>query len=171
MKRKIAPFGNEVVRLRLIEERDLQTTLAWRNCDSARIWFKTSNQLTLERHQAWFHGYLKKDDDFLFVVEAKGLLVGQASVYGIRWNERDAEIGRFLAAPDCSGKGFIREACEELVSLCADTFNLRYLFLEVLEKNERALRIYQRNGFVEECRYGGLIRMGRVLEGPKDTYG
>lgn len=163
MKRTVDPFGNEVVSLRLVEEKDLQTTLAWRNRDEARIWFKTSSQITFEQHQAWFYRYFDKDDDFLFVVESNGQIVGQASVYDIRWDEGSAEIGRFLVAPESAGKGYIGKACEALVVFCAETFNLQYLFLEVLEANERALRLYQRNGFAEERRYDNLIRMGRTL--------
>lgn len=163
MKRIVDPFGNEVVRLRLVEEKDLQTTLTWRNRDEARIWFKTSSQITFEQHQAWFYRYINKDDDFLFVVESNGQIVGQASVYDIRWDEGSAEIGRFLVAPESAGKGYIGKACAALVVLCAETFNLQYLFLEVLEANERALRLYQRNGFAEERRYDNLIRMGRTL--------
>ena len=67
MKRSITPFFNESISLRLIEESDLETTLAWRNRDDARVWFKTSSLLTLEQHQSWFYRYLNKDDDFLFV--------------------------------------------------------------------------------------------------------
>lgn len=164
MKRSITPFGNESITLRLIEESDLETTLGWRNRDDARVWFKTSSPLSLEQHQAWFHRYLNKDDDFLFVVEADGKLVGQASVYDIQWDKGLAEIGRFLVAPESSGKGYIGKACEALIRLCTDKLTLRYLFLEVIEANNRAIRLYQRNGFEEERRYTGLIRMGRVLE-------
>lgn len=164
MKRKITPFGNEVVKLRLIEESDLETTLAWRNQDDARIWFKNSSQLTLEQHQAWFQRYRDKDDDFLFVIQAGGKLVGQASVYDIEWDKGRAEVGRFLAEPSSLGKGYIRQACNALIGLCSETLNLRYLFLEVIESNERALRIYQKNGFLLECRYGNILRMGRDLD-------
>lgn len=160
MKRSISPFGNDVVRLRLIEERDLQATLSWRNRDEARVWFKTSHQLTYEQHKAWYQKYLEKNDDFLFVVEVGGHLVGQASVYGIDWQEGSAEVGRFLAAPNGAGKGYIGRACAELMRFCREVIDLKYVFLEVLETNERAINLYQQNGFTEEQRYGGLIRMG-----------
>jgi diamine N-acetyltransferase len=163
MKRLIAPFGKESIRLRLIEESDLEATLSWRNRDDARVWFKTTNKLTIEQHLAWFHRYLHKDDDFLFVVEAKGKMVGQAAVYSIQWDNDSAEIGRFLVAPESKGKGYIGKACSELVRFCADTLGLHYVFLEVIETNDRAILIYRQNGFSEERRYDGLIRMGRTL--------
>lgn len=163
MKRPIAPFGNENVRLVLIKEENLNTTLAWRNRDEARIWFKTSNVLSFEQHYAWFKRYQEKDDDFLFIVTVKGKPVGQASVYGIDWQTGRAEVGRFLVAPEESGNGYIGKACSELVRFCENSLGLTYLFLEVMENNDKAMRIYKRNGFIEESRKNGLIRMCRTV--------
>jgi diamine N-acetyltransferase len=164
MKREITPFAHGSVRLRLIAEADLESTLAWRNHDESRIWFKTSNLLTLEQHRAWFHRYQDKDDDFLFVVEVGEKVVGQASVYGIDWANGCAEVGRFLVAPGERRKGYISQACVALIGFCAENLGLSYLFLEVFEANSRAIRLYQRCGFAEESRYDGMIRMGRGLE-------
>lgn len=163
MKRNVVPFGNDVVRLRLIEEKDLETTLSWRNRDEVRIWFKTNGVISLENHRAWYRCYEEKDDDFLFVIEADNKLVGQASVYDIDWVSGRAEVGRFLAAPGEGGKGYISQACGQLVGFCAETLRIAYLFLEVFENNEKAIRVYKRNGFAEEQRHDGLIRMSRSL--------
>nr|HAQ92817.1 N-acetyltransferase [Afipia sp.] len=38
--------------------------------------------------------------------------------------------------------------------------DLSYLFLEVMERNDKAARIYKRCGFREESRSEGLVRMG-----------
>jgi diamine N-acetyltransferase len=160
MKRPLAPIGAGRVRLRLIEAADLPTTLAWRNRDEVRVWFKTSVLLTPEQHQGWFERYRERDDDFLFVVEAEGQPVGQVSVYGIDWQSGQAEVGRFLAAPQASGQGYMRDACAALFAFCRDGFGLRYLFLEVLADNARAIELYRHQGFIEEQRYDGLVRMG-----------
>ena len=171
MKRSIIPFGRGSVSLRLIKESDLETTLAWRNRDDARVWFKTSDPLTLEQHRAWFSSYLNRDDDFLFVVETGEKLVGQASVYNIRWDEGTAELGRFLAAPEARGKGWISDACGELMEFCRANLGLSYLYLEVIETNEKAIRVYKRNDFGEERHYDGLIRMSCSLRPPdKSTW-
>lgn len=149
------------MRLRLIEDGDLHETLSWRNRDEARVWFKTSTPLTYEQHSNWFHQrYQPNDNDFLFVVEAEGMLVGQASVYDINWHMRSAEVGRFLVAPAGAGKGYISRACAELLRICWSELDLDYVFLEVIESNERAIGLYKKHGFSEEQRYDGLIRMG-----------
>jgi diamine N-acetyltransferase len=164
MKPPIQPFGNVGVRLRLITPADLDMTMSWRNRDDVRIWFKNSEPITAEQHRTWYSQYSIRDDDFVFVVEAQGWPVGQASVYRIQWAEGSAEIGRFVVAPEASGRGFIGLACTELLRFCGETLNLKYLFLEVKENNDRAIKIYARNGFREEARAGGLIRMVRSLD-------
>lgn len=163
MKRSIRPFGDNKVTLRLIEEQDLATTLAWRNRDAARVWFKSSEPILMDQHRSWYWRYLEKDDDFLFVVMANGSLVGQVSVYGIDWDRKTAEIGRFLAAPEAAGRGNIRASCFNLLEFCANALELSYVFLEVISTNERALRLYLNCGFVEEQNNNGIIRMGLRL--------
>jgi diamine N-acetyltransferase len=163
MKRQLSPYYSGLLCLRLIEASDLETTLSWRNRDDARIWFKSSAPISLEQHRAWFQSYQDKDDDFLFIVEVNGKPVGQASVYGIQWDTGSAEVGRFLVAPEASGWGYISHACGALLQLSRETLGLKSLFLEVFETNERAIRLYQRNGFAEECRCSGLIRMMHSL--------
>ena len=163
MKRELLPFHSGPLCLRLIEASDLETTLSWRNREDARVWFKNSNHLTLEQHRTWFHRYHDKDDDYLFIVEFDGKPAGQASIYDIQWDTGSAEIGRFLVAPEAAGKGYINRACNALLQISRRNLGLKSLFLEVYESNARAIRLYQRNGFVEKSRSNGLIHMVRSL--------
>jgi len=159
MKRKVAPFGNDLVRLRLIERKDLETTLSWRNRDESRIWFKSSNLLTIDQHLAWFSQYIEKDNDFLFVIEYSKKVVGQASVYDVQWGTGTAEVGRFLVSPAESGKGYIREACKLLICFCRRELSLCNLYLSVFETNSRAIRIYEDAGFVPVSKENNMVRM------------
>lgn len=163
MKREIGELGDGVIALRLIEDQDLAATLAWRNRDEARVWFKTSDKISPASHQSWFENYLRKDDDYLFIVEASGRSVGQCAIYGIDLMSGSAEVGRFLAAPDEGGKGYMGRSCALLVRFAADALKLRYLFLEVFANNTRAAKVYAACGFREEGRSGDLIRMGLAL--------
>ncbi|MGX5846518.1 GNAT family N-acetyltransferase [Mesorhizobium sp. PL10] len=159
MKPQIAPFGDGTVVLRLVEERDLETILDWRNRDDARVWFKTSDKIDLAAHIAWYKSYLKKPNDLFFLVEANGQPAGQCAIYDIDENTRSAEVGRFLVAPEMAGKGYIGRSCAEIVRFGTQFLNLSYLFLEVMEQNTKAIRLYTREGFIEEGRSDGLIRM------------
>jgi diamine N-acetyltransferase len=160
MKPAIQPFGDGVVTLRPMEEKDLCGILEWRNRDAARVWFKNSDMISLPNHQAWFARYQTTDDDFFFMVEADGAPVGQCAIYNIDRVGRSAEIGRFLAAPAQSGKGYIARSCKQLINFGLQNLGLNYLFLDVFERNARAAEIYRRCGFTEEGREGDIIRMG-----------
>lgn len=159
----VRAFDAGAVRLRPLTSEDLEATLAWRNRDDARKWFKTTAPIALDQHMAWFERYRRKDDDVVFVVEADGVPVGQVAVYDIDQGAGSAEVGRFLVAPEAAGKGYLYAACSALVDYCARVLNLQRLHLEVFEGNSRALRIYTAIGFVEARRNDGLIFMEKVL--------
>jgi RimJ/RimL family protein N-acetyltransferase len=143
-----------------MEEKDLETILAWRNRDEARVWFKNSDKIAFDAHLAWYRSYHQKEDDFFFLVEANGQPVGQCGIYDIDNDARSAEVGRFLVAPEMAGNGFISRSCAEIIRFGTGFLNLSYLFLEVMKQNARAIRLYEHHGFIEESRSGDLIRMG-----------
>jgi diamine N-acetyltransferase len=150
-KRYIPPLYAGCIRLRLLEERDLPRTLAWRNRDHIRRWFFSNQQLTPEQHAAWFAGYQQRDDDFVFIIETTegGLQpVGQAAIYNVDWAGRTAEFGRLMIGEaDAAGRGLARAATAALVGLALDQLELRELHLEVIPSNLRAIRVYESCGF------------------------
>jgi len=152
MKRHIAPLETHGVRLRLLEERDLALTRAWRNQDEIRRWFLTSDPITAEQHQEWFRRYLERDDDFVFVIEETEVLrcaVGQASVYHVDWSKGRAEFGRLMIGEEqARGRGLAREATRRLIDEAFGPWGLRELHLECLRENHRALAVYTDCGFV-----------------------
>lgn len=162
MKQTIDPFVFQAIRLRLIQEDDLPMTLAWRNRDEVRKWFKYSDMLSIENHREWFQKYLLRDNDFLFVVEdvSTGLPVGQASVYGIDWERGIGEVGRFIAAPDFRGRGYMKQACAAIADVSFNCLGLKEVFLEVFPDNERAIHVYQLVGYITSgATDDGLVRM------------
>jgi RimJ/RimL family protein N-acetyltransferase len=166
MKQLYRPFTVGRLRLRLLEEPDLPLTLAWRNRDGVREQFKSSAPLAWEQHVGWFQRYCEKPDDFVFIVEeaATGARVGQVAVYGIDKARRDAEIGRFVVAPEYQGKGLMREAILALIGFAAKEVDLRSVYLEVRESNERARRLYESIGFADTASADGMIRMERSTD-------
>jgi RimJ/RimL family protein N-acetyltransferase len=138
------------ISLRLLARDDLPMTLAWRNRDDVRRWFLHSDILTIEQHQSWFETHQAGDDALMFIVEESETQspVGQVSIYNIDREIGEAEVGRFIAAPNASGKGFIREAIVALLEFAFGELELSRVFLEVYADNERAIRLYESVGFV-----------------------
>lgn len=149
------------VHLRLLAEDDLEMTLAWRNRDDVRRWFKQSELVRLDNHRAWFMQHQLVDDAFMFVVENNEthVPVGQVSIYAIDREIGEAEVGRFIAAPGVSGKGFIRDAISALVAFAFGELQLQRVYLEVLAENGRAIRLYESLGFIKHGQHDGLVMM------------
>lgn len=167
MKRELAPFEFRSIRLRLVREDDLPMTLAWRNRDDVRRWFKYSEPLTFENHRDFFRKYLERDNDFLLIVEDVNTFeaVGQASVYDVDWEAGSGEVGRFIAAPDFRGKGYMKDACSAIAELAFSVLGLKRVYLEVFPDNERAIHIYLASGYSDCGVKDGMRGMEKVAGG------
>ncbi len=165
-KRYISPIENGRVRLRLLEQRDLPLTLAWRNQEQIRKWFFFSDIIAPEQHRAWFDLYRTRNDDFVFVIEDVWSIyrpVGQVAVYGIDWQARRGEFGRLMIGEaDARGKGFANEATRLITSMAFDMLGLNEVYLAVLNDNVSAIKTYLACGFEEIGRDGTSIQMART---------
>ena len=88
-KRSIPPIEGDHIALRPLERDDLPLTLSWRNRDEIRKWFLNTAVIPADGHYAWFERYQELDNDFIFLILAKGLgnaAVGQIPIYGIDWD-------------------------------------------------------------------------------------
>jgi diamine N-acetyltransferase len=166
MKRAVGPLVDGRVRLRLLEERDLPQTLAWRNQDEIRRWFLSSDLIESAQHARWFARYLERDDDLVFMIDDLERLkrpVGQVSLYHIDWAAARAEFGRMMIGdPDARRRGLARQATALLIG-AASAWGLRELYLECLEHNDAALAVYAACGFAAVSRARGVVRMERLL--------
>ncbi|WP_316172293.1 GNAT family N-acetyltransferase [Bradyrhizobium sp. SZCCHNRI3037] len=159
MKPLLEPFGDDVVCLRLLEERDLGAILEWRNRDDTRVWFKTTELISYEAHCRWYSGYLKKPDDLVFVVEVSKDPAGMCAIYNIDYDRSLAEVGRFVISPGFAGQGYMKRACAALVAMAHKKLQIHSLYLEVKENNEPAIAVYTACGFWTTGRCGDLITM------------
>jgi diamine N-acetyltransferase len=162
-KRPVQPIESEAVRLRLLEEADLEMTLGWRNQDEIRRWFYTSSVLTFEQHRNWvMNSYMPRDNDFIFVIESKslGMPVGQISLYDIDFERRRGEYGRvMIGEPAAGGKGLAREATRLILRFAFETLGLDEVYLSVFAHNQRAIRLYQACGFSVDGEEDGSLKM------------
>lgn len=142
----VAPFTYKNLTLSLLDFDDLPDTMAWRNANPAG--FNDTRTLTLNSHTAWYHQYLLKNNDLVFLVKnIQEDKIGQVAVYNIDWDEHTGEFGRFMVNPEFAGQKFMQTACEAMLALSHQILHLHTLHLEVRPENAKAIHIYQKCGF------------------------
>ena len=65
----------------------------------------------------------------------------------IRLEDRNLHIGRFFINPQKQGQGLGRQALREFVSLAFENEDIDTVSLNVYEANQRAQKLYQKEGF------------------------
>jgi len=95
----------------------------------------------------------------LFVVRtlADDRLIGFVELEGIRWPHGDTFVGIGLGDRDYWGKGYGTDAMKIVLRYAFTELNLQRVSLDVFGYNERALRSYQKAGFVIEGRQRQLL--------------
>jgi RimJ/RimL family protein N-acetyltransferase len=90
------------------------------------------------------------DKGQLFIYENNGLTTGMCKLVPQQY--RDAHkiyLGGFAIHPDYAGMGEGTRMMEEIIDYCRKKNFLR-VELSVAEENEKAIRLYERSGFVKE---------------------
>lgn len=85
------------------------------------------------------------------------LLVGTIGLYDVAWGNRTAWVGIGIGRREDWGKGYGSEAMEILIRYAFDELNLHRLQLTVIDYNPRALKMYEKLGFVREGNYREFV--------------
>ncbi|MGE5508844.1 MAG: GNAT family N-acetyltransferase [Chitinophagales bacterium] len=108
----------------------------------------------------------------VLVAEVEGKMVGIAKLEVM--HRRQAHVGNFgiNVHDDYQGRGIGKALIEAILDLADNYLNLRRVQLDVWATNERAIRLYERYGFVVEGRkrecvfirgeYVDILTMGRL---------
>ncbi|MGH3102758.1 MAG: GNAT family N-acetyltransferase [Gaiellaceae bacterium] len=150
---KLAPLGAD----------DLPTLFRWINERDDVLLNAAYRPVHDEDHRAWFERIRGRPDIVVFGIRlADGdRLIGSCQLHSIDARSGSAELQIRIGEPDARDRGHGREAVELLLRHAFDDLNLRRVFLHVFATNERARRVYERAGFVEE----GRLREAAYVDG------
>lgn len=139
------------IKLRAIEESDLNKIYEWRFSYENYDYFYEYPIVNKEQNKLWFESTLKNHNEVNFAVESSGQLIGIVSLINIDYRNRKAEMGRvLLGETSFRGKGFGNEMINLLLEYAYKHLNLRKIYCEVFEKNTKALDLYKSLGFIQE---------------------
>lgn len=105
-----------------------------------------------------------KSNKLEWCVEFEGRLVGQARLTVSEMDNR-ARYAVGLFDPNVWGKGLGTEITQLVLHYAFDELKLHRVDLRVLQYNKRAIKCYQKCGFIQE----GVEREGALIEGKYET--
>lgn len=113
--------------------------------------------LSVDKYKEWFEKDLveqQKTDELFFLIRTleEDLTIGLIGLDGIQWVHGDAWVGIGLGEREYWGKGYGTDAMRILLRYAFEELNLHRLSLSVFKYNSRAIRSYEKVGFVIEGR-------------------
>ena len=153
----------KLVRLRAYEKSDADALFRWFSDEDVTRWLGPPN-FPSRAHQERFieSASASGDDAKYFAIETlDGKLIGDCGLRFIDWKSRKAEFFITIGEKPFWGKGFGSDALQIVIRLAFDKMNLNRLWLSVLVDNPRAVRCYEKCGFVRE----GLLRQESYVDG------
>jgi diamine N-acetyltransferase len=153
-------FG-ERIRFRGVERDDIPTFVKWLNDPEVIQGILVHNPISQADEESWFERMITRPpDEHVFAIEAKEsgvgagtqtwILIGTYAFDGINWRTHSAEFGIMIGDKSYWNKGYGTEAVRLLCQHGFKTLNLNRIYLHVFETNPRAIRAYEKAGFVLE---------------------
>ncbi len=139
--------------LRLMTREDTDNIIKWRNNDEVRSQFIYQKLFTRESHEKWIETMIEtgKVVQMIIVLNEGDRPIGSVYVRDIDMEHKKAEYGVFIGEMDCLGKGYGTEAAELMREYAFGFLGLHKLMLRVYADNERAIKSYEKAGFIREA--------------------
>ncbi len=170
---EIKAEGNGIY-LRLMTEADTDRIVKWRNDPRVRCRFIYQELFTPEGHLNWIHTMIDTGKAVQFIICEKETDRPIGSVYfrDISPQHHKAEYGIFIGEADAEGKGYGTETCRLACDYAFATYGWHRIFLRAIADNGRAIRSYEKAGFVREAllkddvclngEFKDVVLMGRI---------
>ena len=154
---------NPKVRLRSVQEQDSDLLYKWINNPNLVIFNSPFKYVSLEEHCQWFFGIQKNKNVVFFMIdhlESKST-IGSCQLMNINNIYRSAELQIRIGVSEFHARGIGTEAIRQLVDYGFNKLNLHRIGLHVFSTNTRAIRAYEKNGFIKE----GLLKEAAFING------
>ena len=156
----------ERITLGSVKREYIDAYLKWFNDPEIIQYLSMFRPMTRMMEEDWIENLKNRDDTIAFAIlitdENVGeKLIGNCGLHRIDWKNRVAEVGITIGEKEYQGKGYGTEAMEVLLEYGFKTVNLNRIQLRVYEFNSRAIKSYNKIGFVEE----GRMRQGIFIKG------
>ena len=156
----------ERVRLRAIEREDIPRFVRWFNDPEVRRYLTSYEPMSHAVEERWFEEHLARRNDIILAIEVREgdewIHIGNIGLHRIDWKNRTATLGIVIGERGYWGRGYGTDAVRTMLRYAFDELGLNRVELETFSFNPRAIRCYEKAGFVREgVRRRALYRDGR----------
>lgn len=166
-------ISGEKVQLRGITYKDAPLIYQWVNREDLRDLTGTIYPISEYEHDSWIKSVTTDGNRKLFAIYMKENCIGTIGLKNIDFINRNAELFISIGEETSEYHGGIgTDAVNTLVNFCFMHLNLHKIYVHVFESNKRAIRCYEKAGFVLEGtllehhfsrgKYEAVLVMGRV---------
>lgn len=144
----------------------VESYLKWINDPEITQFLIMFRPMTREMEENWYDNLPNRENDFLFAIvipkeSEEDTLIGNCGIHQVNWKDRVGVCGIMIGEKNYWGKGYGTEAMELLLYYAFNTLNLNRIELMAYDFNQRALKCYEKLGFIEE----GLKRQAVFING------
>ena len=158
------------IRLRSAERSDLERFIEWINDPEVTAGLTLFLPMSSVDEEKWFETAMKKpQEEKPLVIDIKDgtewRLIGNSGFFDFDWVARAAEVGIMIGDKTVWNQGYGTETMSLLLCHGFGTLNLNRIFLRVYAENKRAIRTYEKAGFVHEGRMRqGVYKHGKYFD-------
>ena len=135
------------LKLRPMQESDLELVLSWRNHIDVRQYMYTQHEISLTEHTNWFNKVSKDDNYNLLIFEIDSKALGFVNIHQIAQGGI-ADWG-FYTSPDAP-KGTGSKLGDQALDYAFNTLQFHKLCGQALDFNEASRKFHERLGFKKE---------------------
>ena len=157
---------SENIRLRPLQNADSPLLYQWITDRDLVICNAPYFPVSETDHEQWVECMMiKRSDLAIFVIEELDTChaIGTCQLLNINWIHSSAELQIRIGSAKHHGKGYGSEAVQLLCTFGFLDLNLNRIYLHVFADNTRAIRVYEKCGFVKE----GLLREAAYVAGQR----
>ena len=151
------------IRLRPVLDEDSSVLFEWINDRDLVVFNSPYRPVSEAEHRAWFESLGERVDRVFFIIEdvETSSAIGSCQLLNIHPLHQTAELQIRIGRQNFQNAGAGSDAVRQLVTFGFKKLNLRRIALQVFATNDRAIRVYEKNGFVRE----GLLREAACIDG------
>jgi len=149
-------------RLRALRDEDSDAFFRWINDRATVVFNAPFAPVDRAAHERWFAAIRASQSVAIFAIEERksGELVGSCQLLNVSLQHRSADLQIRIGEAAARDRGIGSDAVAALVRFGFGTLGLHRIALTVRSDNPRAIRAYEKSGFVRE----GLLRDAARIE-------